>query len=536
MPGVAVAWMLALSLALPSTAFAGGSLKLAGDSVATAGNPIQLTVTVADKKGKRNKDFRGTVSVTTDDPQGVSPPPHKFAKQDKGRFTFTGLELRTAGSHHVTARAGKLSASKDVPVTPGALDEVTVSPATSNLSPPAPTGAGADYTPLGSPQTSQAYAVAARDAFGNSLGDVTSSAAFSIAPDGSCAAAVCSPAAPGEHTVTATTAGASDTAAMSVATVASTYTMACQGGHFDVNGALADGCEAVLDHLTVSPSNAAVSPPAPTGVFADFTPIGTPQSSQSFTVSGADAANNPLGDFTSSATWSISPDGSCAGAVCSPASAGPHTVTANVNGVTATAPLNVATLAATYTMTCQGEHWDIDQGLANGCEQTEAITGNHRQYSTYNLGNTDDCDDDDHRLTRASSIFTDSRVHTNPTVAGFDSVAGGASDWYQANMSDSSFCVEHYELTLTATGGALNPSDCYKVTVSWVFTGSDASGSGSESAVFSGTDSVFLDGDLAATHTMFGSNDDSATVKIRVEPICAPPRNERVDYTIDLHF
>jgi hypothetical protein len=247
--------MLALSLALPSAAFAGGSLKVAGvPASTTAGDGFAVTVTAADKKGKRNKDFRGTVSLTTDDPQGVSPPSHKFAKSDKGRFTFSGLELRTAGAHQVSARAGKLAATKDVSVTPGALGEITLSPATSDLSPPAPTGVGADYTPLGSPQTTQAYTAAGRDAFGNALGDVTSSAAFSIGPDGSCAGAVCSPTAPGAHTVTATTGGASDTATMNVATLASTYAMACQGGRFDIDGTLADGSEARLEQHSVATS------------------------------------------------------------------------------------------------------------------------------------------------------------------------------------------------------------------------------------------------------------------------------------------
>src|SRR4051794_24470446 len=112
MSGAVAAGMLALSLVLPGTAFAGGSLNLASDSAATAGSPIQITVTAVDKKGKRNKGFRGTVAVITDDPQGVTPPPHRFVRKDRGRFAFSGVELRTAGLRHVTAQAGKLSASK----------------------------------------------------------------------------------------------------------------------------------------------------------------------------------------------------------------------------------------------------------------------------------------------------------------------------------------------------------------------------------------------------------------------------------------
>ena len=54
-----------------------------------------------------------------------------------------------------------------------------------------------------------------------------------------------------------------------------------------------------------------------------------------------DVANNSLGDVTSSATLTISPDGSCAGSSCSATVAGAHTVTANYWGLSVSTTLNV---------------------------------------------------------------------------------------------------------------------------------------------------------------------------------------------------
>jgi hypothetical protein len=71
--------------------------------------------------------------------------------------------------------------------------------------------------------------------------------------------------------------------------------------------------------------------------------------SASYTVTGYDEDGDSLGDLTSSATLSIAPDGSCTGAVCTPAKAGPHAVTATLDGLEATATL-VATQAPSVTV------------------------------------------------------------------------------------------------------------------------------------------------------------------------------------------
>src|SRR5439155_303879 len=129
---------------------------------------------------------------------------------------------------------------------------------------------------------------------------MTSTTTFTLAPDGSCAAAVCSATSAGAHTATGTAVGASGTASLQVN-------------------------PAGLDHLTLSPATATI----------------TAGGSQTYTAQGFDASNNSLGNVTGSTTFTIAPDGSCTGATCTATSGGTHTVTTTNPSKTATATLNV---------------------------------------------------------------------------------------------------------------------------------------------------------------------------------------------------
>jgi hypothetical protein len=80
-----------------------------------------------------------------------------------------------------------------------------------------------------------------------------------------------------------------------------------------------------LDHITVSPVSATI---AAGGIMV--------YSSQAF-----DTFNNVIGDVTSNAGFSISPDGSCTAATCTATLPGPHTVTATYNGKPVSATLTV---------------------------------------------------------------------------------------------------------------------------------------------------------------------------------------------------
>ena len=167
---------------------------------------------------------------------------------------------------------------------PGPLDHIVVAPATASIA------AGG----------SQAFTATGYDAYGNSLGDVTSATTFSISPSGSCTGASCGATTVGSYTVTGTDSGKSATASLSVTA-----------------GPLAS--------ITVSPATATI----------------TSGGSQAYTAAGFDAYGNALGDVTSATTFAIAPNGSCTGASCTATVSGAHTVTGTDSGKTGTASLTV---------------------------------------------------------------------------------------------------------------------------------------------------------------------------------------------------
>jgi len=166
----------------------------------------------------------------------------------------------------------------------GPLSTIVLSPATASI------GAGG----------SQSYTATGYDASGNSLGDITAMTSFSIAPDGSCTASSCSATAAGTHTVTATDGSIIATTSLTVNASS-------------------------LSSIVVNPASASIS-------------VG---GAQSYSAIGYDVYDNPLGDVTGSTAFSIAPDGSCTGVVCSASAAGNHTVTGTDGAVTGTASLNV---------------------------------------------------------------------------------------------------------------------------------------------------------------------------------------------------
>ena len=163
-------------------------------------------------------------------------------------------------------------------------DHITISPASATI-----TAGG-----------SQAFTAEGFNASNASLGDVTLTTTFTISPDGSCTGASCTATTAGDHTVTATNNGKTDTATLTVTA-------------------------GPLDHLVLTPAAATIA-------------AGT---SQSFTAHGADIYGNSLDDVTSATAFGITPDGSCTGAGCTATTAGPHTVTGTDSTKTGTATLTV---------------------------------------------------------------------------------------------------------------------------------------------------------------------------------------------------
>src|SRR5205814_1519575 len=209
-----------------------------------------------------------------------------FSIAPNGSCSGRACTASAAGTHTVTGSDAGKSGSASLIVTAGPLDHLVLSPASATIN----SGGSQTYTAQG------------RDRYDNSLGDVTAGTTFSIAPDGSCTGASCTASAAGAHTVTGTNGGKTGTASLQVSSTS--------GG---------------LDHIVISPASATISAGG----------------SQAYSAQGFDASNNSLGDVTASTVFSIAPDGSCSGNVCTASVGGAHTATGNDSGKTSAGSLSV---------------------------------------------------------------------------------------------------------------------------------------------------------------------------------------------------
>ena len=79
----------------------------------TAGSSFSVQVTLRDSSGNIATDYTGTVHFSSTDAQAVLPPDTAFTAADAGQKTFTGVELRTAGSQSITATDTAVAAMTD---------------------------------------------------------------------------------------------------------------------------------------------------------------------------------------------------------------------------------------------------------------------------------------------------------------------------------------------------------------------------------------------------------------------------------------
>lgn len=200
------------------------------------------------------------------------------------------------GEHTVTGTDGDATGDATLTVEPGDLADVVVLPSSASIA----AGDAQDYTAEGF------------DAYGNSVGDVTSDTTFSIDPDGSCDGAACTATVAGEHTVTGTDGAFSDDASLVVNAGA-------------------------VDSIEISPSSSSIAA----------------GESQDYTATGTDAYGNAIGDVTSETTFTIAPaqvqkahgnsvpSASCDGATCTATQAGAYTVTGTDGSASDSASLDV---------------------------------------------------------------------------------------------------------------------------------------------------------------------------------------------------
>jgi Invasin, domain 3/IPT/TIG domain/Quinohemoprotein amine dehydrogenase, alpha subunit domain III len=133
---------------------------------------------------------------------------------------------------------------------------------------------------------------------------------------------------------------------------------------------------AALDHLVLSPAAATIAA----------------GSSRGYTAEGRDAYGNDLGDLTASTTFTIAPDGSCAGASCTATAAGPHTVTGTSGAATGSAGLQVVpAVAAAVTVTVDPASLRADGSATATATATVADAyGNRRAGDTVTITSSGD--------------------------------------------------------------------------------------------------------------------------------------------------
>ena len=177
----------------------------------------------------------------------------------------------------VIAGGREVQGAAVVVVVPGPLTRLVLDPPGAI----ATAGAGVAYRAYGS------------DAFGNRLGDVTSSAAITIGPDGSCTAGICAATKVGPHTVT----GRADLGNGPVTATGNLLVMSTE-----------------VVTLRLNPWSAQVRP----------------GQKATYTATGLDRDGHAVTDLTDYAGFSITPDGSCIAETCTASRLGSHTVTGTV--------------------------------------------------------------------------------------------------------------------------------------------------------------------------------------------------------------
>jgi hypothetical protein len=104
------------------------ALEVSAPTAVTAGEVFSVTVTAVDDTGVPDPGYKGTVTLSGADTGFNGALGHTFTGADAGSFTFTGVQLFTAGLHSVTAADGKLApGSADLNVQPGMASQLVLS-------------------------------------------------------------------------------------------------------------------------------------------------------------------------------------------------------------------------------------------------------------------------------------------------------------------------------------------------------------------------------------------------------------------------
>jgi hypothetical protein len=170
-------------------------------------------------------------------------------------------------------------------------------------------------------------------------------------------------------------------------------------------------------------------------------------------------------------------------------------------------------------MSCRGENYDVDGDITNGCEQLQPDSATVESQAS-SLGDVSCNDGNGHTVHFTGTLLSDTRLHQNPAVVGFNPETGSAPEWTSIDATGGTFCSNDVVLTLSVTGSS-RPAGCYQMTV---ITDEDT-----YSATTDGTGT-------ASISETGGQYFDNSTIDIEVDKVCSTSLTEAVDYTVDGHL
>jgi len=179
---------------------------------------------------------------------------------------------------------------------------------------------------------------------------------------------------------------------------------------------------------------------------------------------------------------------------------------------------NVTCAAASCTLSCKGENYDVDNNPSNGCEFLDGPQGNHTSGTPVNMG-SHDCFDD--TISYSGTMLSDAREHANPAVIGFDGTTGAAPDWHTITGTGGPFCSNDLSFTLSTSGGG--PSVCYRLTI---FT----------TAFPGGVGCTTTGAGVCSVTRGAGAYSSNSAVGFRVDKTCTSATRERVTYVVQGHL
>jgi hypothetical protein len=139
--------------------------------------------------------------------------------------------------------------------------------------------------------------------------------------------------------------------------------------------------------------------------------------------------------------------------------------------------------------TCKGQNYDVNSDPSDGCEQLDE-QDNHTQATALDLG-TWSCLDTS-LGSFAGTIYSDFRIHTNPTAPGLEhSPATSAAPLWFKVVGSGGDCQNDPRVELTLTSGTMN--NCYRVTVITDKTEASATVFNASAVVAMGNDSYSND-------------------------------------------